>query len=194
MIEELVKKTRSYRRFHEDHAISMDVLRNLVNLARLSASTANRQPLKYILCCDEKRNGIVFPKLAWAGFLKDWDGPEEGERPTAYIIVLGDKRISEAFGCDHGIASQNILLGATNEGLGGCIVGSVKRERLRKELNIPDHFEILHVIALGKPKEEVVIETVGPDGDIKYWRDESGVHHVPKRTLDEIIVFSIPTT
>jgi nitroreductase len=188
MIEDLARKTRSYRRFFEDHSINMETLRSLVELARLSASAANRQPLKYILSNEKERNTIIFPKLAWAAYLKDWGGPEEGERPSAYIIVLGDKEISGSFGCDHGIASQNILLGATHMGLGGCMVGSIDRKGLRDELRIPDRYEILHVIALGKPKEQVVIETVGPDGDIKYWRDDSGVHHVPKRPLDEIII------
>ncbi len=188
MIEDLVRKTRSYRRFFEDHAVRTETLRDLVDLARLSASAANLQPLKYILSNQKGRNAIIFPKLKWAGYLKDWDGPEEGERPSAYIIVLGDKQISSSFGCDHGIASQNVLLGATHMGLGGCIVGSVDRKRLREELKIPERYEILHVIALGKPKEKVMIETVGADGDIKYWRDESGVHHVPKRTLEEIIL------
>ncbi len=188
MIEDLVRKTRSYRRFFEDHPISMETLRNLVDLGRLSASAANLQPLKYVLSNEKEKNAIIFPKLKWAGYLKDWDGPEEGERPSAYIIVLGDKEISGSFGCDHGIASQNILLGATHMGLGGCMVGSVERKRLREELDIPDRYEILHVIALGKPKERVMIETVGADGDIKYWRDDSGVHHVPKRPLSEIII------
>lgn len=188
MIEDLVKRTRSCRRFFEDHPISVEILKNLVDLARLSASAANRQPLKYMLSHEKQRNEIIFPKLKWAAYLKDWDGPEEGERPSAYIIVLGDKEISNSFGCDHGIASQNIILGATHSGLGACIVGSVDRKRLREELQIPDRYEILHVIALGKPKEEIVLETVGPDGDIKYWQDASGVHHVPKRPLSEIIL------
>lgn len=188
MIEDLVRKTRSYRRFFQDHAISTETLRNLVDLARLSASAGNFQPLKYILANEKEKNTIIFLKLRWAAYLKDWDGPEDGERPSAYIIVLGDKQVSSSFGCDHGVASQNILLGATHMGLGGCIVGSVDRKRLREELNIPDQYDILHVIALGKPKEKVMIETVGADGDIKYWRDESGVHHVPKRTLEEIIL------
>ncbi|MGD8229528.1 MAG: nitroreductase family protein [Desulfobacteraceae bacterium] len=188
MIEDLVRKTRSTRKFFEDHTINMETLRSLVELARLSASAANRQPLKYILSNNKGKNMTIFPKLAWASYLKDWVGPERGERPSAYIIVLGDKEISSSFGCDHGIASQNILLGATHMGLGGCMVGSIDRKGLREDLQIPDRYEILHVIALGKPKEEVVIETVGPDGDIKYWRDESGVHHVPKRPLDDIIL------
>ena len=190
MIENLVRTTRSCRRFFEDHHISRDILRDFVDLARLSASAANRQPLKYVLSNKTERNNIIFPKLKWAGYLKDWNGPEEGERPSAYIIALGDRQITESFGCDHGIASQNILLGATHMGLAGCIIGSVDRAGLRKELQIPDRYKILLVIALGKPKERIVIETVGPDGDIRYWRDESGVHHVPKRPLKEIIILS----
>jgi nitroreductase len=187
-MEELVRKTRSYRRFHEDFSITEDVLKSLVELARLSASARNLQPLKFILSHQKDRNEVIFPELGWAGYLKDWPGPVPGERPSAYILVLGDKTISETFGYDHGIATQSILLGATNLGLGGCIIGSAKRDRLREKLGIPDRFEILNVIALGKPKEIVKIEPLGPDGDIKYWRDAEGTHHVPKRALEDLIV------
>lgn len=188
MIRDSIIKNRSYRRFHEEVAIELEVLRELVDLARLSSSASNLQPLKYILSCDSQKNVLIFPYLAWAGYLKDWSGPYEGERPSAYIIILGDTKISQSFGCDHGIAAQSILLGATEKGLGGCIIGSIKREELRKALDIPSRYEILLILALGKPKEKVVIETVGPNGDIKYWRDSEGLHHVPKRALDELIV------
>jgi nitroreductase len=188
MIKDLVTRTRSCRRFFEDYSIPTETLRDLIDLARLSASAANRQPLKYILSNESETNAVIFPRLKWAGYLKEWNGPEEGERPSAYIIVLGDKEISASFDCDHGIVSQSILLGATEMGLGGCIIGAVERKHLREDLHIPNQYEILHVITLGKPKEKIVIETVGPDGDIKYWRDESGTHHVPKRALGEIII------
>jgi len=187
-LSELMLKNRSYRRFHQEVSIELETLRQLVNLASLSASGGNHQPLKYILSCDPKKNALIFPELAWAAYLKDWPGPSEGERPSAYIIILGDKNIRESFGCDHGIAAQSILLGATEAGLGGCIIASIRKEGLRQALSIPDHYEILLVLALGKPKEIVEIEAVGPHGDIKYWRDEEDTHHVPKRSLDEIII------
>lgn len=188
MIDELILKTRSYRRFDERVSVRIETLRALVNLARLSASAANMQPLKYILSCDPQTNARIFPYLAWAGYLKDWGGPKEGERPTAYIIILGDTEIRKDFGCDHGIAAQSIMLGATERGLGGCMIGAIQRDGLRRELSIPERYEILLVLALGKPNETVVIEDVGPDGDIKYYRDAHDVHHVPKRPLSELIL------
>ena len=188
MIRDLILKNRSYRRFYQEVAIELETLREFVDLARLSASAGNKQPLKYILSCQPQKNGLIFPHLAWAAYLKDWPGPYEGERPSAYIIVLGDTEVGQSFGCDHGIAAQSILLGATDKGLGGCIIGSIKRDALRKALGIPPRYEILLVLALGKPKETVVIDTVGSTGDIKYWRDTEGIHHVPKRLLDDIIV------
>ena len=154
----------------------------------MSASGANRQPLKYILSHRPDHNALIFPHLRWAAYFKDWPGPAEGERPAAYIIILGDKNIRPEFGCDHGIAAQSILLGATEKGLGGCMIASVVRPELQQALAIPAHFEILLAIALGKPKETVVLEPLGPAGDIKYWRDDDGQHHVPKRSLDDIIV------
>lgn len=188
MIEELIRRNRSYRRFHEDSPVDEKTLRELVDLARQSPSAANLQSLKYILSNERSRNDLVFETLRWAGYLSDWPGPQEGERPSAYIIVLGDKEISSEFFCDHGIACQSILLGAVEKGLGGCIIGSVDRERLRQNLEIPERYDILLVIALGKPKEKVVLEPVGPDGSIRYYRDADGTHHVPKRALDEIIL------
>jgi len=188
MIRDSIIKNRSYRRFYEEAHIEFKTLRELVDLARLSASAGNLQPLKYILSSDPQKNALIFPHLAWAGYLKDWPGPGKGERPSAYIIILGDIKISQCFGCDHGIAAQSILLGAAEKGLGGCMIGSIKRQELRKALDISSRYEILLVLALGKPREKVVIETVGPNGDIKYWRDSEGLHHVPKRALDELIV------
>jgi nitroreductase len=188
MIRDLVLKNRSYRRFHEDVAVDMATLRELVDLARLSASASNLQPLKYVLACDPQKNAAIFPHLGWAGYLKDWGGPREGERPSAYVVVLADTEISKSVGCDHGIAAQSIMLGATERGLGGCMIASVKKPALREALGIPLRYEILLVLALGKPKETVVLETVGPDGDVKYWRDAEGVHHVPKRRLEDIIL------
>jgi nitroreductase len=188
MIKDLILKNRSYRRFHQEVSIELETLRELVDLGRLSASAANLQPLKYILSNDTEKNALIFRHLGWAGYLTDWPGPSEGERPSAYIVLLGDSKISQSFGCDHGIAAQSILLGAIGKGLGGCIIGSIKRQSLRKALDIEASYEILLVLALGKPKETVVVEGVGPEGDIKYWRDSEGVHHVPKRALDDIIV------
>ena len=188
MLEDLIRKNRSYRRFYQEVPVDLKTLRSLVNLARLSASAANLQPLKYIISCDPETNARIFPHTRWAGYLKDWPGPAEGERPTAYIIILGDTEISRSFGCDHGIAAQSIMLGATERGLGGCIIGSIDRDGLRHTLEIPERYEILLVLALGKPKEKVVLEDLGPDGDIRYYRDAAGVHHVPKRPLQELIL------
>ncbi|MFP4023126.1 MAG: nitroreductase family protein [Thiohalospira sp.] len=187
MLKDLILTNRSYRRFYQNHKISIEELKDLVELARLSASGRNLQPLKYFLSADEETNQKVFSSLAWAGYLKDWDGPEEGEKPSGYIIILGDTRLTKNYFCDHGIAAQSILLGAVEKQLGGCIFASIQREKLKQLLNIKNHFEVLLVIALGKPKEKVVIEEV-KNGDIKYYRDEKQVHHVPKRNLDELII------
>lgn len=188
ILKGLVLRNRSFRRFYQEKSLKIGILRELVDLARLSPSASNLQPLKFILSCEGEKNAKIFPHLAWASYLKDWKGPAEGERPAAYIIILGDTRISKDFSCDHGIAAQSILLGAVEKGLGGCIIGSIDKEGLRQKLQIDQRYEILLVIALGKAREKVKIENLKAKDDIKYWRDEAGVHHVPKRPLDEIIL------
>jgi nitroreductase len=186
-IKDLVYKNRTVRRFIETQRIDYKTLEELVDLARLSASGANRQPLKYLIYNTISDCERLFPSLAWAGYLKDWTGPSEGERPSAYIVILGDTKISESFGVDHGIAAQSIMLGATELGLGGCIIASIQKEELRKEFSIPSRYEILLVLSLGTPLEKVILEDVKND-DVKYWRDSNQVHHTPKRTLNEIVL------
>jgi len=188
MIADLIRKNRSYRRFYQNHTVDGKILEELVNLARLSPSAANLQPLKYILSVHSETNARIFECLAWAAYLKDWKGPPEGERPSAYIIILADTTISKTVDCDHGIACQSILLGAREAGLGGCIIASVNREKLSAILEIDPGYKIMLAIALGKPREEVVIEAAKPDDSIRYWRDAKDVHHVPKRNLNDIIL------
>jgi len=185
--KELVLQTRSYRRFDQATPVSLDTLRELVDLARQTASGSNIQPLKYVLSAGPATNARIFPHTRWAGYLKDWPGPAEGERPAAYVVMLGDTELRREFDRDLGIAAQTIMLAATERGLGGCMIGSINREQLRAILEIPDRYKILLVLALGKPAETVVLEPAGPDGDIHYYRDKDGIHHVPKRSLEEII-------
>lgn len=188
MLADLIKRNRSCRRFVQRCRIGEDLLRQLIDLARLSGSAQNLQPLRYILSCDPQTNDRIFPCLGWAGYLADWKGPAEGERPAAYVVVLGDEAISKNADCDLGIAAQSILLGAREMGLGGCMIASINRKELTRTLEIDSRLNTLLVIALGKPAEEISIEPVGADGDIRYWRDDDGGHHVPKRALDEIIL------
>jgi nitroreductase len=185
-LKDLVLKNRSYRRFHEDQDITKEQLKELLELARFSASGANKQPLKFLFSCSRETNNKIFPNLGWAGYLPDWDGPKEGERPTAYIVILGDTTISTNYFVDHGIMAQSMLLGAVEMGLGGCMLLSINKDNLRKELGIQEHLEIVLVIALGVPKEKIILEDA-KDGEIKYYRDDKQVHHVPKRPLDELI-------
>ena len=187
-VKELLANSRSYRRFHQDRLLDEKTLVDLVALTALCPSAANRQPLKYMLSWEWEQNARIFPHLRWAAALKDWPGPAEGERPAGYVVILGDTRIAANFHCDHGIAAQSILLAAVERGLGGCMIASIDRQGLRRALDIPEHLEILLVLALGEPKETVVLEHGKSPDPVPYWRDADGVHHVPKRPLEEILL------
>jgi nitroreductase len=185
-IDELVTKCRSIRRFDAAVPIEEATLKELVSIARRVPSTANRQPLKYVLSCGPTWNLRIFETLAWAGYLK-WPGPDPAERPTAYIVVLLDTNISQSAEIDVGIAAQTMLLAATARGLGGCMFGALKKEDLAEKLSLPEHLRVQLVIALGKPVERVVLEDLPADRSIKYYRDPDGTHHVPKRAAAELI-------
>ncbi len=193
MLHDLVKQNRSFRRFYENHFIDNETLLSLIELVRLSPSPRNQQALKFILSNEENKNKLIFDTLTWAGALSDWNGPEKGEQPSAYIIILGDNSIIEEKSKSYhevssGIVAQSILLGAVEKELGGCMVAAIKRNILRKSLNIDKHLEILLVIALGKPKENIILEEMPKNGNYNYWRDEQKNHYVPKRSLNDIII------
>ncbi len=185
---EMVARSRSYRRFYQHYEVSMETLISLIDLSRLTPSAANLQPLRYIASNDPVTNQSIFETLTWAAYIKDWPGPIEGERPSAYIVILGEKKHSKTAAWDMGIAAQTIMLGATEAGLGGCMVGSIKKEALWEALQVPEELEGLLVLALGKPKEKVLLSTLNPGQDIQYWRDSKKVHHVPKRPLEEVLI------
>lgn len=187
MIREMIVRNRSYRRFHQSHKIETNILEDIIDLARLSPSAANLQRLRFKICNIEEDNDKVFSTLSWAGYLKDWNGPEIGERPSAYIIILSTEKDIGKVACDAGIACQSMLLGAVESELRGCIFASVKKEKLQGLLKIPKKYSICYVIALGKPKENIKLEYV-ENNNVKYWRDENGTHHVPKRKLEDIII------
>ena len=169
------------------------MLKGLVDTARLSGSARNGQVLKYMLVTEQEQRDLVFPLLGWAGYLSDWKGPKPGERPAAYILCLLDKSLlkgteNEAhFDC--GIATQSMLLAAAEQGVYGCRIGAFAKN-IDTVLNVAEPLSVMLVLALGYPAEAVVLEDVGNDGGIQYWRDEQGVHHVPKRTREDVLVES----
>ncbi len=184
----LVAQTRSVRRFDETRSLTMSVLEALADLARQTASAGNKQPLTYVLVNDPDANAELFATLGWAAFLPDWPGPQPGERPTAYMVMCANRELGDHAQVDAGIQAQTIMLGARDLGFAACMLGSVNRTRLAPIVGLPESHDILYVIALGAPGEKVVQEEVAQDGNIKYWRDADGCHHVPKRPLDQVIL------
>lgn len=186
MLKDILKKARSYRRFKQD-SISMDQLEKLVSLTRFAPSGANSQPLRYVLINDQKMCAKVFPSISWAGALRDWDGPIEGERPVAYIMIVSERPAT----INTGIAAQTIVLGAMEQGIGACMIGALKRGEVSEAVSLDPDYKIELLIALGHPGETVVIDDVMQGSRLTYYRDDEDVHHVPKIILEDMIVKKI---
>ena len=182
---DLVLKNRSVRAFDESRVITRGELEYLVSLARITPSAVNRQPLKYFLSCDRETNAKILPLTAWAGLLRDVKLPPEGHAPTGYIVICVDQDIMNSAEKDVGIVAQTMLLGAADMGLSGCMIGAFRPE-LHEALELPGNLKAALVVALGKCDEEIKIVDI--DRDTAYYRGENGVHFVPKRTMDELIV------
>jgi nitroreductase len=190
-MREIIAKTRTFRRFFQKEAIEIDVMHELVDLARLGGSARNGQPWQYMVINTPELCEKVFPFLGWAGYLSDWKGPVEGERPSGYILCLLNtnwlKGPESEAQFDLGVATQNLLLVAMENRIGGCRIATVN-PKLATLFDLPSHLKISLVVALGRPRETVILEECKTDSDIKYWRDDEGLHHVPKRSLDSCLV------
>jgi nitroreductase len=184
MIYEKIISRRSIRKYARKE-VPKEVLLKCVDAARLSPSGANRQPLRYVIVDDEELLREVFSTLSWAGYLPDYK-PNEEEMPRAYVVILLDKNIRKDPGHDAGIAAMSISMVAYDEGLGSCILGAIHREKLRKILNVPDDLYIVLVVSLGYPAENPVVDKIKEE-DVRYWLDENGVLHVPKRKLKDVM-------
>lgn len=184
-VYELILKRRSIRRFRQE-TIPYHILEKLVNAARVAPSASNLQPLEYIIVDDTDKCAEVFPHLRWAAYIAPKGTPPQGKRPTAYIIVLVNKNIcTKGYEWDVGAAVENILLAAVGEDIGTCWIQSIERDGLRRFLKVPASYEIDSVVALGYRAEEPVVEEM--TNSIKYWLDEWGTLHVPKRKLEDIL-------
>jgi nitroreductase len=187
-LKDLLLSNRSFRRFDNSRRVDSSLLTEVVNLTRLCAGAMNKQPLRYRIVSDAEECAKLYPLLKWAGYLKDWDGPVESERPVAYIVQCLDTQCIPSFPyCDDGLHLETITLGLRTLGLGGCIIKAFNAQALSETLGLPAYIEPRHVLALGYPVETVVLEDMKND-DCKYWRDAEAIHHVPKRTLEEIII------
>ena len=180
---EKIRSRRTIRKYLQ-RAVPKEVLLKCVDAARLSPSGVNFQPLRYVIVNDQKMLKKVFDTLSWAVFLPDYY-PREEEMPQAYIVLLSDKNGRTPVH-DASIASMSISMVAYDEGLGSCIMASIDRKKLSEVLNVPEGLTIELVVALGYPAENPVVDVV-KDGDTKYWLDEKGVLHVPKRNFKDVV-------
>ena len=189
MFRDLVIKNRTYRGFDESCPVDRATLLELVDLTRYTAASANLQPLKYFIASEKEIVDKIQPLTKWAGALSHLNLPRPGMRPTAFIVICQDNRISSSNGMlkDVGIVAQTITLGAAEKDIGCCMIGSFEFAALKQLLNLPEHIDPKLVIALGKPAEEVVL-TEAVDGNVTYYRDDNDVHYVPKRPLSEILL------
>jgi nitroreductase len=185
---EIVEKNRSYRRFDQTRSLSKNTLLDLVDLARKTPSAGNRQLLRYVISCSPDINSRIFETLGWAASLPDWPGPEEGERPAGYVVIVTQGECWDWVRVDLGIAAQTILLGAAARRLGGCMFGNVRKKELGSVLELEDSQTIQLVIALGEPVEEVVLEEAVEGESLTYYRTGDRVHHVPKRKLEDLAI------
>lgn len=190
MIKELVRANRSYRGYDESRQVTREELLEMVDCARLAASSVNQQPLKYYLAWEKEEVGRIQKLTKWARGLPQMELPHPGKRPTAFIVICQDLRINDSltrFQKDVGIAAQTILLAATEMGLGGCMIGNFQAGSVKEKLGLEEMAPLL-IVAIGKPDEKIVLTEIADGDSVAYYRDENDVHYVPKRRLEDLLL------
>ena len=183
---DLIRQRRTIRKFQQKKLDRVQ-LEKMVDAARLAPSASNMQPLKYIIVDEDETVAQFFKYVKWASFIAPAGNPGKGEEPVAYIVILLDTQVRDSgYELDVGAAAQNIFITALEEGIGSCWMGAIDREGIRKLLNIPERYKVNTIVALGYPSENPVMED--ENGSVKYYKDDSGVLHVPKRKLEDIIL------
>lgn len=191
MFKDLVKVNRSYRGYDESRRITREELLEMVDCARLTASSVNQQPLRYYLAWEKEEVDKIQGMTKWARQLPQMELPHKGMCPTAFIVICQDLRVSDSmarFQKDVGIAAQTILLAATEMGLGGCMIGNFGAGTVRQGLELPEHLAPMLIVALGKPAEKIVLQEIEMGESTAYYRDEADVHYVPKHRLEDIVL------
>jgi Nitroreductase len=184
---DLVRRARSCRRFVENEPVGSKTLREIIDCVRVTTSARNRQPLRYIAVSDAQTRLALFAHTNWASVL-GWGGPPPGERPTGFIVMLSVSPPSMPVYYDTGIAAQTMQLYAASMGVGCCILNNFPRDPVREILNIPEELHIMLLLGFGIPKEDRRVLEAEAGDDLQYWRDESGVHYVPKLSLNTVLL------
>jgi len=183
-IYEAILKRRTIRKFKQEQ-IPLEVLKKLANAARVAPSASNMQPLKYLIVNEKNKVKEIFKYISWAGAIRPEGNPKEGEEPTAYILMLCDKEVrKDGFDTDAGAAMENLILAGVEEGIGSCWMGAIDRGNITKLLSIPERFTIHTLVSLGYIGESPVMED--EEGSLKYYKDETGCLHVPKRKFEDV--------
>lgn len=192
ILKELLEKDRSYRGYDETVKLTKEELLDMVDYTRFCPSSINIQPFKYYLAWEKDVVNKIQMTTTWARGLPEMRLPHDGMHPTAFVVICQDTGIDESlqkFQRDVGIVAHTILLRAVEMGYGGCMIGSFRAADLKESLNLPEYLTPMLVVALGKPKETIVIKEVGKGEDVGYYRDDQDIHYVPKRRLEDIVLF-----
>jgi nitroreductase len=185
---------RSIRRF-KDKPVPGEVLEKCVDAGRLAPSGRNHQVCEYIVVNDTQLLPEMFDCVGGGVKLPpEKGGPRPENTPKAYMIILinksweGDANRRKITLYDVGMAAENIILVALEEGIGACPVLMFNEDKLKQILDIPDGYDVALVIVMGYPDESPVTEVATGSIDLKL--DDQLVRHVPKRKLSDIIHYS----
>jgi len=161
-VKKAIGKRRSIRKY-KTNGISDNLVKELINAARLAPSGSNRQGARYKVISDKGtiqklRESRIYPQ----GFVY-----------TAPVLIIccydksayprqGEEGDDKFYGTEHvvrairdlSIASSFIVLQATELGLGTCYVGWMDKEKIKKILDLPESVEALFTITVGYPAEQ----------------------------------------
>ncbi len=152
--QECIKTRRSIRKY-KDKPIDWDKITQILDAGKFAPSAGNIQNWKFIVV----RKEDIRKKLAQAAFDQDWM-----EDAPVHIVIVGEPEKAQRFYGTRGerlytiqscaAAVENMLLTATDLGLGSCWVGAFDEAKVKRVLNMPEDPIPQAIITIGYPDEK----------------------------------------
>ena len=163
MVLDIIKSRRSIRHFLE-MPIPSEVLYSLLEAARWAPSGSNSQPWLFVVI--RKQANIQKIKMFSPGL---------GGDPTALIVLCSDASVAtRTYLMSIAMAAQNILLTATENDLGSCVIRSFNQAAIQSLLHLPSHVMPELIVSLGYPAKPAKVPSRRPSEDVVHWEEYGG--------------------
>ena len=161
---EAIRTRRSVRKY-SDRPVEPEKLQAVLEAVQQAPSWSNLQCWSLVVVTDQavrdRISELSYVESFFAAYGYKSNPAQKGLAQAPIVIVAcadplrsGDLRGEQYYMADMGIATENLMLAAHDQGLGSVFVGVFDEEKLKELLQIPADIRIVGLFPLGYPAGE----------------------------------------